>query len=801
MNNFDVLRCLKAVLFLVMGMLLVGTVGLPIIHGEEEELELGYRFLPSKLVENSDVTMYIFGMQDDNVIPKLIEGTRASSLDSSIVRVAEVKSSESGFMSEILLKTGKPGDTIISVVASDFSSIEIPVEVFGNKLSQTQILIKTVPEEFTVNGITTGLVSVQLADEDEFPVIAKKDTIVSLSSSDNSIVQIPQRDLLIKEGEYFAIGSFEVKGEGESKIYASSIGVDSVSTEIDVVDEEELTVELYVYPETLSSYTAQKGHIIAQLQDSGGEPVIAKETIRIDLRIVNDDYTDASNFSDDLYNSIKTVGFFEIPKGSYWGYTTFTPLSGVEDSYDITISSKDPLVIDSEIVETENVELFDDKIVKIETVPILTTGERELIGVMFLEDEDDDPVVADKDIVVRIDSSDEDTLQIENVILTEGSQSAPIYAKVGPSVPADELEIVLLEAEAEIITPDIYGPDEDTLDLVAESLISKILAGTEFPIALYVEETEAEVFPESSNVIVSPSEYFEVDETSVNKGEEIITVNANALKKGSDTLNISIKNYETELTMEGLVSTPTDLELDYSDTIFSGTNDVFSIQLLTDAESPVFASQDTEVQLSLKDSSLIEIPETVLIKKGEYFANFDVSPLSSGSTEISIFGQDLPLKTYDIEITSLKPEISISAPDMIERDDFFDAVITLTHNDAALSDSKVSWNVEGGLVQLSDSKTGADGDASISIIATDPRSITVSADVAGSWYSPTSISKTVKINSTDSEFMAFAEDGQETQYGQIEIFGFDPVLIIVPLGIGLGAFYLKKKGMLQVTQS
>ena len=190
-----------------------------------------------------------------------------------------------------------------------------------------------------------------------------------------------------------------------------------------------------------------------------------------------------------------------------------------------------------------------------------------------------------------------------------------------------------------------------------------------------------------------------------------------------------------------------------------------------------------------------------MFKKGEYFANFDVSPLSSGSTEISIFGQDLPLKTYDIEITSLKPEISISAPDMIERDDFFDAVITLTHNDAALSDSKVSWNVEGGLVQLSDSKTGADGDASISIIATDPRSITVSADVAGSWYSPTSISKTVKINSTDSEFMAFAEDGQETQYGQIEIFGFDPVLIIVPLGIGLGAFYLKKKGMLQVTQS
>ena len=783
-----------------MGIFLVGTIGLPISQGAED-LELGYRFLPSKLVENSDVSMYVYSLQDDNVVPNTIQGIRASSLDSSIVRVVEVKSNESGFMSEVLLKTGKPGDTIITLVASDFSSIEIPVEVNGNKLSQTQILIKTVPEDFTANGISDGIISVQLADEDEFPVIAKKDTVISLSSSDNSVISIPQRDLIIKQGDYFAIGNFEVKSEGESKIYASSLGLDSVNTEITVDEEEDLTVELYVYPETISSYTAQKGHIIAQLQGSGGEPVIAKENIRVDLRIVNDDFTDSTNFSDDLYNSIKTVGFFEIPKGSYWGYTSFTPLTGIEDSYDITISTRDPLIIDSEIVETLNVELFDDKIVKLETVPILATGERELIGVLYLEDDSGDPVVADKDIVVRVDSSDEEALQVENIVLREGDESVLVYGKVGSSVPQDSVEIIPLEVEAEIITPDIYGPDEESLNLVAEPLITKILSGTDFPLALYVEDTEAEVFPEKSEVVVSPSEYFELDNISVNKGEGIVTLNANALKKGSDTLNISIKNYETELTMTSLVSTPTNLELDYSETIFTGTNDVFSIQLLTDSDSPVFASQDVEIQLSLKDNSLIDLPETVLVKKGEYYTNFDVIPLSSGETELSIFGEDLPLLTYDIEITSLEPEISISAPDMIERDDFFDAIITVKHNDAALPDSKVSWNVEGGLVQLSDTKTGNDGSATISIISTDPKSVKVSADISGSWYSPTSISKVVKINSTGSEFMAFAEGEQESEYGQIEIFGFDPVLIIVPLGIGLGAFYLKKKGMLQITQS
>ena len=104
MNNFDVSKCLKAVLFLVMGIFLVGTIGLPISQAVDD-IELSYRFLPSKLVENSDVTMYVYSIQDENIIPNSIQGIRASSLDSSIVRVVEVKSDESGFMSEILLKT------------------------------------------------------------------------------------------------------------------------------------------------------------------------------------------------------------------------------------------------------------------------------------------------------------------------------------------------------------------------------------------------------------------------------------------------------------------------------------------------------------------------------------------------------------------------------------------------------------------------------------------------------------------------------------------------------------------------
>ena len=48
--------------------------------------------------------------------------------------------------------------------------------------------------------------------------------------------------------------------------------------------------------------------------------------------------------------------------------------------------------------------------------------------------------------------------------------------------------------------------------------------------------------------------------------------------------------------------------------------------------------------------------------------------------------------------------------------------------------------------------------------------------------------------------MAFGEESESSKYTQFEIFGFDPVLILVPAAIGIGGFILKKKGMLQIKQ-
>ena len=764
------------------------------------EMEFDTRFIPPKIVEGSEAKILVYTTQDGSVFPKKIDNLRAVSLDASIVKVTDVNSDTGSFVSEITVKAYKAGTTTITLVAPGFSPIEVPIEIFGNKFSQTQLLIKTTPEEYSLDGLTKGYISVQLADEDGFPVLAKQDTVVSLSSSDNNIISILQPEVIIKEGQNHIVTQFEIIGSGDADIYASSLGMKPKSIEINIDDEEDLDIVLYVFPKIINTHTASKGHIIAQLE-RGGQPVIAKENLRVDLRITNDDYASKTNLSDDLYNSIKTVGYFEIKKGMYWGYTTFTTLSGVEDTYDITISAKKPLVVKTESVETKNLELFDEKIVKIETVPILATGERELIGIMYLEDEGGDPIKASKDIHVLIDSADEDFLQVESVVLRKGDSSVPIYAKVGTSV-SEKIDIFPRIEEADIITPTVFGPTKDSLDLIVEPLVNKIISGSKFPIALYlVDGDDVPGFPENSELFVSPSEYVSVEKRTINKGEKIAIVNAESLKEGDDDIQFKIKNYAETINVDSVSSSISEVELVHSDVIFSGTNDVFSVQILNDIGSPVFASKDVEIQFVLKDESLLEIPDSVTIKKGEYYSLFDVAAKASGETELSVLTDGLPIETYEIEITSLEPTLELTVPSIIEGEESFSATLKVTHDDNPLSDMSVKWNVEGGLVTNASPTTGSTGEALLFVLGQSKTNIKIAADVSGSWYSPVSITKTVKVNSTnDSEFMAFGEESESSEYTQFEVFGFDPVLILVPAAIGIGGFMLKKKGMLQIRQ-
>ena len=771
-----------------------------VAYAMTDDIELGIRFLPSLLVEDSEGVIQVYAKQGENIIPKKISGLTATSLDSSIVRVIDVRENETGFDSEIRIKAMKAGETSIFVVGPGFSALEIPVTIHGNKLTQEQLLIKVIPDSFSSNGPWRGYVSVQLADDDGFPVVAIRDTIINLSSGDNKILNLLQDDIIINKGEYFAYVQFEVKDNGETKIYASSLGMNTEKSETIIVEEEsDLEIEFFVIPDEINTFASSRGYVIAQLQSSG-EPVIAKKDITIDYSITNSQFgTVNSSPTIDEYANIKHDGYFQIKKGSYWAYLEYSTLSGIEDTYNIQLSTQDPLQVETVDVVTSDLEFFDDKFVHFEALPILATGDRELIGVVYLEDENDNPILAERDILIDIDSSDETFLKVEKPRISRGFSSALVFAQVGYNAP-DELELhAVVDDGDEVISADISGATRESNTLVAEPLVSEVLAGKEFPIAMYlVNGDQLATFGESEKIFVSPSDFYEIESKNVVRGDNIVLFNSKSLLEGSDIITFLSKDYETDLLIYSLSAKPSLLHLDYSETIFVGTNDIFSVQLLDSPDSPVFANEDIEIKFILKDESLMEIPESITIKKGEYFVLFDVAPRTSGTTELSLVANEMPLETYDNEVTSLEPEISILAPTIIEEGEVFMATISVSHENIPLEKMHVTWNVEGGLLQMSDSKTGTTGEAIASIIPLSNENVKIKVDVSGSWYSPTKTSTVVRINSTNSEFLAYADEGQEVQYGQIEVFGIDPVLILVPAVLVAMGYMFKKKGMLKV---
>src|SRR3990172_4559127 len=719
-------------------------------YGADSNFEFGTRFIPTKLVEDKEGMIHIFAKKGTSLVPEKIPGLTVTSLDSKIIRVLTVKDSESGFVSEVTVKGIKAGTTKLFLAAPGFSSQELPVTVYGNVFNQEQLLVKVVPDTFSSDGPFRGLVSVELADADGFPVKAAEDVSVLLSVANNNILDISQENLVIKKGEYFTGTHFIVKDSGNAgttNIFATAPGMEAKSNTITVDEQvEDLQVKLYLLQEEINVFgKAAKAHIIVQLQlKDSEEPVIASKDITIKYKVTNDNVAN--------------------------------------------VPSNDG-----------------DRFVKFEGLPIFTTGNKELLGIVFLEDEQDFPIVSDKNLEIKLDSSDSDFLSIDDVFLQIGEGSALVFGQLGNSIPnginSDEFEInPVVEVENESASPikvEVFGPDEMLLQLIAEPLITKVLKDTEFPIVLYfAENSQVTKFPKNSNLFVSPSKIFDVETKPVFSGDDLIMLNTKAIDSGSDALQFTVNDFpDATLTIESLSLKPANIIIDHSETIFTGTNDVFSVQLVNSQNLPVFATEDIEITFVVNDESMIQVPHTLTIKKGEYYTLFDAGPKTSGVTEISALSEGLPLSKTNIKISSLTPSLLLDAPEIVESGEVFTVKVAAKQDDLPLSGLGVQWNIDGGILQLSDSKTGTTGEASASIISTSGSTVNIKASVSSSYYSPNTVAKTVRVNST-SEFLAFAEE--EPKFIKPEIGGIDPVIIIVPAVLVLMGYMLIKKGIIKI---
>jgi len=748
--------------------------------------------MPEKLVEGTQGILQVYGLQKNIPISNTIDDLIVTSSDQNVVQILELFTNRDTSITSVKLQGINSGTADIAIAAPGFASEEFSITVYDIKQGEQQLLVKTVPDTFTINGPTKGYYSVELADFDSNPTLAIQDTLISITASNSAIISLVQNEIIINEGEYFAIGEFTVKNPGEVTLYAENLNTDSGSSKItvfgsstdDTDNPDDYTIQLFVIPEKISNFATSSTFAIVQLQGPDGSPIKATNTIPISLKI---DHA-KSIFNDKRTNEISTVDSVVIPAGSSSGFAKLSVKAGVEETYSVSISANDYLVSDPVEFQTVLTPDVNEPLTKLETIPLLASGSEQLIGVLYPADTNGVSLINLQTVESEINSSDRDALTISNDRMEKGSGAKLIYGKLGQTT-VDRLVVTVRGEETETVFPIVYGPERTELELVSESLISKVMPGTNFPMIVYLTDVDGAswYFPDTSNVVMGPNEFVKTTVQTISEGQSISLLNSKSLKEGKSTLDFEANEFTTTMDLDTGVSKPAKIELAYPDHLLSGMKNTLSLQILDSEDNPIFANKDIEFRIAANDNT-IEMPQTVTIKKGTYNSFFDIIPKQTVETEISILASDFPLSKFSLNTVETNPSLIISTVNSIIAGEPFDLVLDAKVLDVPLGNVEIDWDIQGAQVQQISKITDNNGKIKLSLIADDAEMITVRATTSG--FDQITVSKEIKITNQGETVQGISENDENVIENNM-------VLILIPGAVIGSSILLRKRGLLE----
>ncbi|NDF30106.1 MAG: hypothetical protein EB150_07920 [Nitrososphaeria archaeon] len=747
------------------------------------------RMIPEKIMVGSEGIVQIHALKNGNFFPKQINDITVTSSDHSAVKILETKAD--GSTINVKIKAIKEGNTGISIAAQGFTPQKFPITIFDNKNNQAKLSLKVTPNTFDLNGPTKGYISIELTDSAGNPTKAIADTAIKLTVSKNNIINLKEQDVVIKKGEYYTIKEFTVTKYGDVTVYASSDNMETVSDTISVNEgSTPLKVKLYVYPKTISSSATSYSYAIVQLQDSSGKPTKAIQDIPVSIKITDTELESVN--SSPIYEQIQASGPLVIPKDSYWGYIKLVTRHGLTGTFDVSISTQNYEVSSAEQLESVDVDLLDDKYPKLESLPILATGNDELIGVVHLEDASGNPVGAERDFPVPIDSSDNNALLVKNTLLKRGFSAELVFAKVGLVQP-DSLTLKFPSEIDETVSPTITGPTKESLSLNVEPLISKAITDTSFPVFAYLSDGNTFTnFLEDTEMRVSPNDYFKIENQKIHKGQSGVLFDALALKDGSGTISFETAEHSAILDMESVMASPASISVTGPSTVYANLENIFTAQILDSQNQPMYSAKDMQIQLVANDKSILDTPASVTIPKGEYYAIFSAEAKKTGSTEIVALSDGLPITQYPVDVAELLPSVAIIGPDSAKPDSSVTVSLSAQYSGVPMPEMNVQWNANNAQIMSADQTTNSEGISTATLVPESDSVFSVDATVSGPGFSAGTASKSIEI---------MDESEHTTTPKPLSINGFDPLPIIVPGAIASGAILIKKKSIVEKIKS
>lgn len=831
-------------------MVMIGVLVIP--ANAQVSSEFGYQLHPEKLLENTVGDLQIYVVSNNMMVPKIIEDLKIVSSDTDIIEILEV--TEEGFTNNIKIKANEPGIVTIALAAQGFASKEITLEVFNNNNFPTQIMMKITPEEFSIDGPRTGFVAIGMATTGGLPTLAQEDTIIKIQTPNSDTINIIDSELLIKKGEYFATTKFELLSSGNARIFASTENIKRVSGTIEILEPiGPQAIQLSVIPEIYNSFSSADGYAIVQLLDGEGTPVLAQEDIILKLGVENPDIS--INTSHDFDEVIFDNDSLVIKKGEYSAFTKFTPRPNLADFTEEGEQEFQMFVsVENYLAKGDSFKVLHDDIggglegegpAILETIPFLTTGKKEIIGVVYFESEIEVsrkvpnstserervtvqvPVTAKANYELGVSSSESDTVIGENAVMVQGENAVIIFGNTGTIAPEDdgEMEIYVTDndgVKSSIVTP--FGPIEEDISLEIESLVPAILVGKEFPIVSYlnevvgsggddedtttvIEDEDEEEEPRSGPTLFidegfltfAANDLIDLEPIKIKKNQEYGVLFSTLDEIGVVNVDAQIGKIKGSVNLESVTTDPAIIHLGIIDNILANSNSLVTLQLLDSAGNPVYAKKDIKIELVSNNESILKTIEQTTIKEGEYFQTFELETLEEGTIELALLSEDLPLSKYEINVIDISPVLALDLLGGLNWNERIEAKLSITipEIETALDGFQVEWIAVGGEVKTTESETNSEGIATLNIIANDKEKISITAKVIGNGLSEATISKTVDILNMPIVEEGIVENPSESSTG-IELDIGTLLLIIIPVAIGGTLFFLKRMDKLDL---
>ena len=752
-------------------------------YAVEEEYVIEYNILPEKIHQNDTVLLEVYNTNKGQIMMKKIQNLEVESLDKEIIEIMDLDEVHE-YKTLVKLKAIKEGKTTLYLLAKDSESIEIPITVYGNNVPK-HISLDIFPDILNLKENNQGIFSLFLTDENGKITKADKDYLVKLSTSKSDIISLTDSNMIISKGDSSAKQKFSTIKPGIVTITAKTDDLEFFET-ITIEENPEREIEISIIPETISSSKTSNGHLIAQLF-SEGKLTKATEDITVYYEISSN--STKVNTSSEI-TTHNPEGYFQIKKGQTFGYHSFSIQKGITDTFTITVTSQDPLTIIEETFDTVDTEFYGEDEIKFSSLQVLADGSRQLIGIIYLEDENGHPVTASKDIVVPFSASDR-TISIETAMIKNGFDSSLVYGNMGYFVPLDK-NISMKTNNPEIVEIDIHGFSEDSVSLKTHIFSNTILNGEDQWIIAYMESSDGILFkiPEDQQIEFSESEIFKIDEELIETFPYFILIPVTAVEDGIDEIVLSSGEFETDISLSSISSKPDSLNLDHSKELFKGVKDVVIIQVLNSQGLPIQIDEEINVKIFSSDPSIIDFPKDITINSKSSFVKLEITPISSGTVEISLVSEGLPILTKELIIKDTSPTIQITSSDIINEGESFIVSILAKYNGVPIQNAQVEWEFEGGISTLFDEKTGPTGEAIVSMIATSDDSVKILVNINNGPIQSAFASKIIKVNATTQEII---KDESQKSFEKPDFGGFDPILILVPALIGGTILYMKKK--------